>query len=65
VWKLGTEYLVLDVELVTYVDDVADDGANSTGAGGPDESSAVRITAHTSSASRAAPATPAATITGC
>jgi hypothetical protein len=35
VWTLGTVSLVLDVELVVYVDDVADDGANSTGSGWP------------------------------
>ena len=56
---------MVDVELVVYVDDVADDGANSTGSGGPDELSAVRNTAHTSTANRTTPATPAATITGC
>jgi hypothetical protein len=55
---------VLDVDFVVYVDDVADDEGNSTGSGGPEELSAVRTTAHTSSASSTTPATPAATITG-
>ena len=50
VWTLGTVSLVLDVELVVYVDDVADDGANSTGSGGLDDLLAVWITAHTSRA---------------
>jgi hypothetical protein len=65
VWTLGTVSLVLDVELVVYVDDVADDGANSTGSGGLDELLAVWITAHTSNANSTSPATPAATMTGC
>jgi hypothetical protein len=56
---------VLDVELVVYVDEVAEDRANSTGSGGADDLSAVWITAHTSSANSTSPATPAATITGC
>jgi len=47
--------LVLDVELVVYVDDVADDGANSTGSGGLDDLLAVWITAHTSSANSTSP----------
>ena len=56
---------MLDGDSVVYVDDVADDGAKSTGSGGLDDWFAVWITAHTSSANSTSPAAPAASITGC
>jgi hypothetical protein len=56
---------VLDVVLVVYVDDVADELGNSTGTGGRDELSAVWITAHTNSAISRTAATPPAITTDC
>ena len=56
---------MLDVDDVVYVDDVADDGAISTGSGGLVDLLAVWITAHTSSANSTNPASPAAMMTCC
>jgi hypothetical protein len=65
VCTLGTEYVLVDVELVVYVDEVSEDVGTSTGSGGLDELSAVWINAHTRIANSTTPATPAPTITGC